>query len=317
MVFPHIPYVLPAKNHIGTDPPTDGPGLRGTRRRPTGNPVPEFRLFRNRNPTVAFRAARRYSRRMRTVTLDFSHMVRRDPPGIVCLVGGGGKTTLLYALGRALGTADTPSLCTTTTRIFPPEAEQCRLVLSTDPQKLEVPDGLTVFCAAGPAPAGSPKLLGFPPEALDALSLRRPEWSILVEADGAAGRPVKAPLPHEPVIPSRTRAVVAVFGLSGLNRPLTDDSAFRLEHTARIAGIAPGDTLTPAAAARLFRHAEGLFQHSPAGAERFVFLNQADLPGAHEAGTVLAEILLRAAPDARVLIGAVATEGLCCTRILP
>ena len=112
MVFPHIPYVLPAKNHIGTDPPTDGPGLRGTRRRPTGNPVPEFRLFRNRNPTVAFRAARRYSRRMRTVTLDFSHMVRRDPPEVVLLqiVPGQKASFKVDALGGARFTGHVENL---------------------------------------------------------------------------------------------------------------------------------------------------------------------------------------------------------------
>ncbi len=254
---------------------------------------------------------------MRKSYADFAEALRPHLPGIVCLTGGGGKTTLLYALGKALGAERSPVLCTTTTRIFPPTAEQCgTFLLSTSPAEIEAPRGGHFFCAARPAPAGSAKPAGFAPADLDALSRRHPLWGILVEADGAAGRPVKAPLAHEPVIPSLTRATVAVLGLSGLGRPLDDMTAFRLEHTAGVVGLRPGDILTPEAAAWLFLHPQGVFQYTPEQAARVVFINQADLPGAAEAGEALARAILAGDPGmAGVYIGAT-KEGLCCTRIL-
>jgi len=44
---------------------------------------------------------------------------------------------------------------------------------------------------------------------------------VLVEADGAAGRPLKAWAAWEPVIPGQTCLLVVMAGASGLGRPLT------------------------------------------------------------------------------------------------
>ena len=42
-------------------------------------------------------------------------------PRITALVGAGGKTTLMYALARRMADAGRRVVCTTTTKIFPPE----------------------------------------------------------------------------------------------------------------------------------------------------------------------------------------------------
>jgi probable selenium-dependent hydroxylase accessory protein YqeC len=268
---------------------------------------------------VAFFSRKDYILWMRTTRCNFDDALRPHLPGLICLVGGGGKTTLLYALGDALGTVEAPVLCTTTTRIFPPTAEQCPAVLvTTAPQKIKAPQGIRFFCAARPAPADSGKLMGFSPEELASLAKKRPDRIGLIEADGAAHRPIKAPAEHEPVIPPTTKVVVAVLGLSGLGRALTENFVFRPERVAAITGLAPGEICTPEAVSHLFLHPQGLFQHTPPGTARFVFLNQADLPGAAEAGEKLAELILRGDPEIRgVHIGAVAVEGLRCTQMLP
>ncbi len=254
---------------------------------------------------------------MKTVRADLALLLRPYLPGIVCLTGGGGKTTLLYALGRALGTLAAPAVCTTTTRIFPPAPEQCpTLLLGASLEEMEPVEKTNFFCAGRPSPTVLPKLLGFAPEAVDAYAGLRPERAILVEADGAACRPIKAPEAYEPVIPASTKAVVAVLGLSALNRPFNETTVFRSERTAEITGLQPGETLAPAPLARLFSEPHGLFQYAPPGAARFAFLNQADRPGAREAGVLLARAILRAAPEVRVLLGAAGKEGLCCTQIL-
>lgn len=42
-------------------------------------------------------------------------------PRMTALVGAGGKTTLMYALARRMADAGRRVVCTTTTKIFPPE----------------------------------------------------------------------------------------------------------------------------------------------------------------------------------------------------
>src|SRR5208337_1665177 len=71
------------------------------------------------------------------------------------------------------------------------------------------------------------KIRGFAPEMIARLwQSGIADW-IIVEADGAAGRPLKAPASHEPVIPSVTRHVVAVAGLRAIGLPLDESHVFR------------------------------------------------------------------------------------------
>ena len=115
---------------------------------------------------------------------------------------------------------------------------------------------------------------------------------IIAEADGAAGRPVKAHAPHEPVIPQSTTVVVAMAGLDCLGRPADSLTVFRLDLFLRMTGLREGQTLTPAAVSRLFKGAAGLFKGSPQGARLVVFLNKLDaLTGDQEAVSLGRRIL--------------------------
>lgn len=247
---------------------------------------------------------------MRTVRLDDE--MRRFAQGIVCLVGGGGKTTLLHALGKALAAEGQRVLCTTTTKMAEPGPEVGMPVeLADDPDSLRLPrEGLLL--AARPGPGG--KVQGYSPEELDRLDERGfADW-ILVEADGAARRPLKAPAPYEPVVPSRTRASVAVVGLTALAQPFSPEQAFRFDLVAALTGLKEGDAVTPEAVAILATHPNGLFQYTPAGAARLLLCNQADLPGAAARGVAIAAVLAERHPGALdgIYVGSLQTEGLRC-----
>ncbi len=139
------------------------------------------------------------------------------------------------------------------------------------------------------------------------------EW-ILVEADGAARLPVKAPAAHEPVIPSLTTTAVAVVGLRCIGSPLSEENAFRLEEICAITGLKRGDVITPAAVAALACHPLGMFKNVPAAARRFLFGNQADLPGAVSAGAALADALSALCPGFvdGYYVGSLQFKGLAC-----
>lgn len=74
--------------------------------------------------------------------------------------------------------------------------------------------------------------------------------AILVEADGARNRLVKAPAEYEPAIPSSSTVVVAVFPEAALGAPI-EHVAHRPELVAAVVGCGTDERMTPARAARL------------------------------------------------------------------
>lgn len=102
------------------------------------------------------------------------------------------------------------------------------------------------------------------------------EALFLVEADGAARKPLKAPAAHEPVLPEPLGCCVAVVGLDSVGQPLDDGHVHRSALVCAAAGQEPGSPVTPATLACLVEHPEGLFRNCPAGCRRLVFANKGD-----------------------------------------
>ena len=127
--------------------------------------------------------------------------------GFVSLVGGGGKSTLLLRLAWERQARGLRTVVTTTTRILRAQGEAAGPVAG-DLSALEaaLARSLTA-CAALPAP--EPGKLAPPPQALLDRALELASL-VVAEADGAHGRPVKAPAGQEPCLLPRSAAVVAV-----------------------------------------------------------------------------------------------------------
>ena len=136
------------------------------------------------------------------------------------------------------------------------------------------------------------KLRGFTPEFVQAIWHSHLFHWILVEADGAAGRPLKAPAEHEPVIPACTTQLVGIVGLNGAGQPLNDQWVFRHERFSQLSGLAPGSEVSAAAIAAVLTHNQGIFKNAPAAAARIAFCNQADEPQNLAAGRHIARALI-------------------------
>ena len=233
--------------------------------------------------------------------------------GMVSLVGAGGKTSLMYRLARELVGSGRTVLTTTSTRIYPPAANQCAfcILAPTAEGILErairaMKEHRHITAAAGRDPE-SGKLSGLAPEEIDRLrSSRVFDW-IIVEADGAAGRPLKAPAAHEPVIPSGSGWVVGMAGLQAVGNPLNDQWVFRPEVFARITGLAPGAAITAEAVAACLAHRSGVLKGAPADCRCLAFLNRADGAERRAAGLRIADLLGRIddAPIQRTIVGRV------------
>lgn len=218
--------------------------------------------------------------------------------GLVCLVGAGGKTSLMFRLAAHLRYSGQRVITTTTTRIIRPPGE---VVLEADEERLmdlladrPLPgEELTLAQGQEPSPGG-PKLVGLEPGVVDRIFDESRAEFILVEADGSKRRPIKAPRAKEPVIPDRATTLVGMIGLSCFGRPVGPENVFGYDEYLAITGTAEGELIGPDQAARLIVHPEGLFKAAPQEAERILFLNQADLPGARQAGLELIQAVAKA-----------------------
>ena len=143
---------------------------------------------------------------------------------IVSLVGAGGKTTTMFRLADELVTDGWKVLTTTTTMIW--REERCApTVLEPDGDRLldevrrELAEHSRVTVASGFDEAQG-KLVGIDPSLVDALITLPEVDAVIVEADGAKGRSLKAPAPYEPVIPSSTSLLVPMAAIDAVGRPL-------------------------------------------------------------------------------------------------
>lgn len=201
-------------------------------------------------------------------------------PGVTAVIGGGGKTTLLRTLGEELAADGARVLLCATTKIFPFE-DLPNLMNPTEEALTEALASGRLICAGTPVP-GTGKLTApdIPMARLAALA-----DYVLAEADGSAGRPLKAHAPHEPVIPRPANQVLYMIGASGFGRPVRE-AVHRPERFCLLTGLEPEALVTPEAAA------EALQAEAPAwGAPIRIFVNQAEEDAAIAAAQRLAELL--------------------------
>ncbi len=212
-------------------------------------------------------------------------------------VGGGGKTSLIFALAGELAHGGGCVLVTTTTAFLHPKCGDFsyhRVVIG-DMDPHIGGDALSagrVVVAAQQRIQPFDKLKGYPPEYIDAWQAGSWFGFILVEADGAKRRPVKAPAAHEPVVPHCTAITVGVIGLDALDKPLTPAFAHRPELMAKVTGLDPGRPITEQTLLSLIGSPQGLFNKVSAQCRKVVLLNKADNAPLLKRGKALAQRIM-------------------------
>lgn len=132
----------------------------------------------------------------------------------ICLVGGGGKTTVMYELAAAWAACGRKVLVLTSTHILRP----------TDGSfAADVPVVQNLWQQGRYAVIGTPEpstgKLTAPPQ--DLYETLQPQADvILCEADGSRHHPCKVPAEHEPVLLPDSDIVLAVAGMDALGRSL-------------------------------------------------------------------------------------------------
>jgi len=209
----------------------------------------------------------------------------------VSLVGAGGKSTLFKRLAEELLIKNKRVILATTTKMFSwqltPFIKSDKLLKYHNEEttiesikKYFSPGskggGLTVIGYRIEDDNGEEKLSGPPPEWLDKWWEDKLADYFLIEADGAAGRPVKAPASHEPVIPLSTTDLIGVIGIDALGLSLLEENVFHSEIFSRLTGLKLGEKIGIEALSLLICHPEGLFKEAPPGCRRHFFINKAE-----------------------------------------
>lgn len=214
---------------------------------------------------------------------------------VISITGAGGKTSLMYALANELTRSGKRVVSTTTTRIYPPHrSDTGGLVLqirgSNFFHRLKTRlDRMHHVTAAYRNLPGLGKLEGLTPETAQNIPGYVAAAHVIVEADGASRKPLKAPADHEPVVPEKTNLCIGVMGLDALGLPLKKNHAFRPEIIAELTGTESGEAISPGTLARLVTAREGMFKGCPPEARKVVVLNKVDLPGAEDGAYAVIE----------------------------
>jgi len=141
----------------------------------------------------------------------------------MAFTGGGGKTTAMYYLARKLCAEGHRVIVTTTTHMQYPLKKWGPLCTSAAAAaiRLDRAEGAVAVCGIDAGMTdGIRKITGMPAGELD--RCRTLCSYMLVEADGAKMKPLKAPQKGEPVIPSGTDVIVVCGGLDAVGKNLAD-----------------------------------------------------------------------------------------------
>jgi probable selenium-dependent hydroxylase accessory protein YqeC len=178
-------------------------------------------------------------------------------PGIVCAVGAGGKKTLLYRIAAAW-----PGRVAITNTVYArlvPDEVGGPVFLSPAEELAATVRGTCERRFAYSLPeAKSGRQAGIEGERIAAIHRTANLDLTLVKADGARMRWLKAPRKNEPVLPPDTIRVLAVLSARALGEPLNDRIAHRPDAVGAAMGLRVGETVTPAAMARLFLSDRGV-----------------------------------------------------------
>lgn len=187
----------------------------------------------------------------------------------ICLVGGGGKTTVMYELAAAWAACGRRVLVLTSTHILRPVdgsfAADAAAVHNLWQQRR--------YAVIGTPELATGKLTAPPQDLYEALQLQADV--ILCEADGSRHHPCKVPAAHEPVLLPDSDIVLAVAGMDALGNSL-QQACQRPQLAAELLGCSAEKIIDAQMLASLLLSEQGARKNVGARAY-YIVLNKCDL----------------------------------------
>jgi molybdenum cofactor cytidylyltransferase len=194
---------------------------------------------------------------------------------VVAFIGAGGKTSALIGMGYELMESGWRVLATTTTAIAEEQLALMPHALYYDAQPEIISAALSehgfvfLFDAIREGMVFGPSI-EWTKQILDTVD----SDVLLIEADGAAGLPFKAPYEHEPVIPREASLVIPIASLGVLDKPLNDDYVYNSQAMIDKYGFYPGGQVRSPWIAQVLRDEELGLRGIPDTARVVAYINQ-------------------------------------------
>lgn len=202
-------------------------------------------------------------------------------PAVISIVGGGGKTTTMYALADELAREGARVLVTTTTAFYyPDEAQVDCVIIEKEEESLykKLESAFKDFnkVAAAKEFIRRDKVVGFSPNVINNLAEKRLFDYVLIEADGSRGRSLKGYRDNEPVVPKNTTHLIMVVGIDCIGKQLNETWVHRPEVVVSAIKKSMNSVITVNDVAQILIHPKGFLKALPANAKSFVLINKAD-----------------------------------------
>jgi probable selenium-dependent hydroxylase accessory protein YqeC len=220
--------------------------------------------------------------------------------GLVCVVGAGGKKTTLYAVANRLDRA----VVTATVRIPIFDDEVARVVVTDDPVGTVRNAGDDAAWPLGLVPERErdDRYRGYERETVTALGATAGPDAVLVKADGARTRLLKAPNEREPQVPAAADTVVPIASAKVVGKPLESAHVHRPERVAELTELSLGDPVRPVDVGTVLASRAGGRKRVPPAATVVPLVNMVDDEDLEATGRAIARAVHERADVPRVVL---------------
>ena len=221
-----------------------------------------------------------------------------SPGDMVCVMGAGGKATLMKGLIREMLDEPFPVIITSTTNLHALSGEDAPPVLMSEEGRAELQSVAQDWYGRGAVVWVEKKLpqnmfRGLKARQVEKLHRSNFHGVMIVKTDGARKRLIKAPGPGEPVIPEGATHCVLVLGLTAIGRKADERIVHRMERVRAIADLKPGESIKAHHLTMLASHPESYPGRIPKSAKRILYLSHCTSPKALQD----AQTIFEAVPD--------------------
>ncbi|MBZ9621977.1 putative selenium-dependent hydroxylase accessory protein YqeC [Clostridium sp. FP2] len=202
---------------------------------------------------------------------NYIGLVEKD---ILSIVGAGGKTTMMFKLAEELRGSN-KILVTTTTKVYTPALNKYDFICTDKNDFFKYcnmkENGIYIL---GLGINDENKILGLSYKELDELA---PYFDyILIEADGAKKKRLKAWNEFEPVIYGKTTKTIGIMDIQSLGMVINEDSVHRSKIFREITGAHEGEIVKSEHLSEIIVNPRGLFKG--AIGERILYINKVEDP---------------------------------------
>ena len=197
---------------------------------------------------------------------------------MVCVMGAGGKATLMKRLIREMLDEPFPIIITSTTNLHALGGENSPPVLLSEEGRAELQSAAQDWSGRGAVVWVERKLpqnmfRGLEASQVEALHVSDFHGVMIVKTDGARKRLIKAPGPNEPVIPKGATHCILVLGLVAIGQKADERIVHRMEKVRAIAGLNAGDIIEAQHLVRLASELDSYPSRLPQNAKRILYLS--------------------------------------------